>query len=200
MPFGLTNAPSTFQSLMNQVFRPFLRKSILVFFNDILIYSKTWQEHVAHVDQTIQILREHRLYAKKYKYSFGKQEIDYLGHIISKKGVKVDPHKITDMQNWPVPTTLKSLQGFLGLIGYYMKFVKYYGKIVAPLTMLLKKNAFQWSPQVEAAFLKLKDAMCTTPVLVMPNFSKTFMIESDAYGVKIGAVLMQEGCYLAFTS
>ena len=100
---------------------------------------------MAHVDQ-LQILREHRLYVKKYKCSFGKREIDYLGHIISKEGVKVDPYKINDMQNWFVPKSLKSLQGFLGLICYYNKFVKDYGNIVAPLIMLLKKDAFQLSP------------------------------------------------------
>jgi len=137
---------------------------------------------------------------KKFKCSFSKGEIDYLGHIISEEGVKVDPHKITDMKNWFVPTSLKSLQGFLGFIDYYRKFVKDYGKIPTPLTMLLKKNAFQWSPQAKASFLKLKDAMCTTSVLVMPNFSKTFVIETNAFGVRIREALMQERHPLAFTS
>ena len=108
MPFGLINAPSKFQSLMNKVFHPFLKKFILVFFDDILIYSKTQEEHVAHVDQTLKILREHRLYEKKSKCSSGRREIDYLGHIISEARVKVDPHKIVDMQNWPIPKSLKS--------------------------------------------------------------------------------------------
>jgi hypothetical protein len=198
MPFGLCNAPSTFQSLMNHVFHPFLRHFVLVFFDDILIYRKTWKDHLTHVDQVLSLLTQHQLFLKQSKCSFGASEVEYLGHLVGKDGVRVDPKKIEAIQDWPHPKTLKSLHGFLGLTGYYRKFVKNYGKIAAPLTALLKKNSFTWTPAAAQSFQTLKMAMCTTPVLALPDFTKTFLLECDASGKGIGTVLIQAGLPLAF--
>ena len=123
MPFDLTNAPSTFQALMNEVFRPHLRKFVLVFFDDILVYSKGLEEHVIHLKAVLQILATHRLYAKMSKCVFVTNEVEYLGHIISGKGVKTNPKKIAVMVDWPMPKSLRVLKGFLGLTGYYRKFI-----------------------------------------------------------------------------
>jgi hypothetical protein len=200
MPFGLCNAPSTFQSLMNHVFHPFLHHFVLVFFNDILIYSKTWTDHLTHVDQVLRLLSQHQLFLKQSKCAFGASEVEYLGHLVGKDGIRVDLKKIEAMQYWPHPKTLKRLHGFLGLTGYYRKFVKNYGKIAAPLTTLLKNNSFTWTPTTAQAFQTLKMAMCTTPFMALPDFTKTFVLECDASGKGIGVVLMQEGRSLAFTS
>jgi hypothetical protein len=199
MPFGLCNAPSTFQSLMNHVFRPFLRHFFLVFFDDILIYSKTWTDHLNHVDQVLRLLSQHHLFLKQSKCSSGASEVEYLGHLVGKDGIRVDPRNIESMQDWPHPKKLKSLRGFLGLTGYYCKFIKNYGNIAAPLTDLLKKNSFTWTPAAAQAFQTLKTAMCTTPVLALPNFTKTFVLECDASRKGIGAIIMQEGQPLVFT-
>ena len=145
MSFGLTNAPSTFQSLMNSIFKPFLRKFVLVFFDDILIYSKSWEEHVHHVDRVLKLLKKNQIYAKPSKCAFGVQEVEYLGHIVTHEGVKVDPNKIKAIMDWPIPKKLKNLRGLLGLTGYYRRFVKHYGQITTPLTKLLKKEGFYWS-------------------------------------------------------
>ncbi|KAL2232627.1 UNVERIFIED_CONTAM: Transposon Ty3-G Gag-Pol polyprotein [Sesamum indicum] len=177
MPFGLCNAPSTFQALMNSIFEPYLRKFVLVFFYDILIYSKTWEEHLRHIS-----------------------EVEYLGHIISMEGVATDPQKIESMINWPIPTSVKALRGFLGLTGYYRKFIRNYGIISKPLTALLKKDAFKWNEEAETTFNQLKEVMTTSPVLAMPNFSQPFTVETNACGSGIGAVLMQQGHPIAYLS
>ena len=133
-------------------------------------------------------------------FYFLQQKVEYLGHIISEEGVAVDPFKIGAMQNWPTSRNIKLLHGFLGLTGYYRKFVKNYGKISAPLTSLLEKDVFQWLDRASAAFDKLKAAMTTTPVLTLPDFNRPFIIEADTSGVRIGAILMQDGRPLAYTS
>jgi hypothetical protein len=200
MPFGLTNAPSTFQSLMNEIFRPYLRKFILVFFDDILVYSANINDHLINLKTTLDVLRAHQLFAKKSKCRFGCSEIEYLGHLISAEGVKADGKKLSAMVEWPKPKSLKALRGFLGLTGYYRKFIRGYGSIVAPLTDLLKKNAFAWNEGAEAAFEELKAAVTNPPVLMLPNFNLPFVVECDASVRGIGAVLMQQQQPLAFFS
>ncbi|GKC33896.1 ty3-gypsy retrotransposon protein [Tanacetum coccineum] len=164
MPFGLTNATATFQALMNEVFRPLLRKGILIFFDDILVYSTpTWEHH----------------------------PLEYLGHIIDGHGVSMDPKKIQYVLSWPTPTTVKGVRGFFCLTGYYRKFIKGYGKIARPLTELTKKDNFHWNSDSQSAFDELKQHMNTAPVLALPNFSLPFEIECNASGKGVGAVLMQ---------
>lgn len=159
---------------MNDIFKPYLRKCVLVFFDDILIYSKNLQDHLKHLKVVLGLLQQHQLYSKPSKCHFACQEIEYLGHVISEEGVKADPTKIKAMLNWPVPRNIKALRGFLGLTGYYKKFVQGYGGIAAPLTSLLKKESFKWSDRVEQAFTLLKEAMVSPPVLGLPDFSKPF--------------------------
>jgi hypothetical protein len=176
MPFCLYNAPSTFQTLMNRVFHPFLRHFVLIFFDDILIYSKTWKSHLAHVDQVLHILSQNQLFLKQCKCAFDALEVEYLGHIVGKDGIQLDPKNIEAMPDWPRPNTIKIVRGFIGLTRYYCKLFHNYGKIVEPLTSLLKNNSFTWTPTTDLAFQALKAAMCTTLVLALLDFTNTFVL------------------------
>lgn len=200
MPFGLSNAPSTFQSLMNTVFKEHLRRFVLVFFDDILIYSQSWAIHVQHIRTVLSLLRMHRLYLKRSKCSFGQLQVAYLGHVIQHSGVAVDQSKISAIKEWPQPRTMRALRGFLGLSGYYRKFIKNYGIISTPLTSLLRRNSFVWDDKATEAFEALKKALSESPVLALPDFDSEFVIECDASGSGIGAVLQQQGHPIALFS
>ena len=185
---------------MNSIFRPYLKKIILVFFDDILIYSPTWSCHLKHVKQTLEILREQQFFIKASKCNLGQQELEYLGHIVICHGVKVDDKKIAAMVTWLQPQNISELRGFLGLTGYYRKFVQGCGLLVQPLTNLLKKGQFGWSDETKKAFDNLKKAMTSTPMLAMPNLNNTLIVETDASGDGTGVVLQQQGKPIAYMS
>ncbi|KAL0539538.1 hypothetical protein IC582_023753 [Cucumis melo] len=199
MPFGLTNAPATFQALMNNIFRPFLRKFVLVFFDDILIYSKNKKDHVEHIEKVFLALRKHTLFTNKKSVTLPEEDRVLGAHHIG-EGVEVDSEKIKAVADWPCPTNIREVRGFLGLIGYYRRFVQHYGSIAAPLTQLLKKGGFKWNEESEESFLKLKYAMMSLPTLALPNFELPFEIETDASGFGVGAVLIQSKRPIAFYS
>lgn len=200
MPFGLTNVPASFQCLMNQIFQPLLRKYVLVFFDDILVYSPSFSDHFRHLETVLQVLRNNILFVKLSKCSFGMGEVDYLGHTVSGTGVAMDKDKVQTMMEWPQPSNIKQLRGFLGLTGYYRLFIKGYASIDSPLTDLLKKEGFKWTAVAPMAFEKLKVAITTAPVLALPQFSPPFTIETDASGTGVGDVFSQLGHPIAFFS
>lgn len=182
MRFGLSNAPSTLQATMNLILRPFLRKFVAIFSNDILIYSFKLVDHVDHLKLVLQVLKKNQFLVKKSKCCFAQALVEYLGHIVSAESVHIDQQKIQVVMGWPQPRNIKELRGFQGLTGYYRLFIHSYASIVAPLTKLLKKDAFQGNNSATEVFDKLKLAMSTTSVLVFPNFEEEFVLETDASG------------------
>jgi hypothetical protein len=201
MPFGLSNAPSTFMRLMNHVLRRYIGLFVVVYFDNILVYSKTFDDHVKHLRVVFETLRDSKLYVKLTKCYFYKESVGFLGYIISSKGVKVNDEKIEAIQDWPKPASIADVRSFHGLASFYRQFVKDFSSIVAPMTECSKKgNEFRWSEDAENAFELIKEKLCIALVLALPDFAKTFKIECDASKVGIGAVLMQEKRPNAFFS
>jgi hypothetical protein len=201
MYFGFTNAPSHFTYLMNSVFMPELDKFVVVFINDILIYSKNEEEHAKHLRIVLTRLREHQLHAKFNKCAFWLEEIQFLGHVLSAKGIAVDPSKVKDILEWKSPTTVHQVWSFLGLARYYHRFILDFSKIVKPITGLLKNDTkFDWSSKCNEAFEQLKVLLTTAPVLAQPDIEKPFDVYCDASGSGLGCVLMQEGRVIAYAS
>jgi hypothetical protein len=157
----------------------------------MLIYSTTWEEHLQQVQLVLQLLRDNQLFVKRSQCFFGEPTVAYLGHLISAAGVAMGPEKVAAVQAWPRPRTLRALRGFLGLTGYYRKFIAGYGAVAEPLTALLKGSTFTWTPQADTQFLFLKKALMSAPLLQLPDFSKKFVVDSDASGTGFGAVLHQ---------
>ncbi|WVZ63577.1 hypothetical protein U9M48_013200 [Paspalum notatum var. saurae] len=201
MSFGLTNAPTYFMNLMNKVFMEYLDNFVVVFIDDILIYSKTEEEHEEHLRLVLQKLREHKLYAKLSKCEFWLDQVPFLGYIVSKGGIMVDPSKISSVMDWKVPEVMKEVCGFLGLAGYYRRFIESFSKIAKPMTSLLEKGVpFIWTKERQAAFDELKKRLTTAPVLTLPDLTKSFTMYCDASKEGLGCVLMQEGKVIAYAS
>jgi hypothetical protein len=187
--FGLTNAPAYFMYLMNKVFMQCLDKFVIVFIDDILIFSKTMEEHEEHLRLVLEKLLSNQLYAKFSKCEFWLTEVAFLGHIISAGGVSVDPGKVKDVLNWMQPTTASEIRSFLGLAGYYHRFIKDFSKIAKPMTKLLEKNkAFEWTKECQASFEELRKHLTSTLVLVLPDLTKKVDIYCDASRQGLGCV------------
>nr|AAM74297.1 Putative retroelement [Oryza sativa Japonica Group] len=201
MSFGLTNAPAFFMNLMNKVFMEYLDKFVVVFIDDILIYSKTKEEHEEHLRLALEKLREHQLYAKFSKCEFWLSEVKFLGHVISSGGVAVDPSNVESVLSWKQPKTVSEIRSFLGLAGYYRRFIENFSKIARPMTRLLQKEVkYKWTEDCERSFQELKKRLVTAPVLILPDTRKGFQVYCDASRLGLGCVLMQEGKVVAYAS
>ena len=201
MPFGLTNAPAAIMDLMNRVFKEYLDQFVIVFIDDILVYSKSEEEHERHLRLVLDILREKQLYAKLKKCEFWLHRIPFLGHIISKDGIAVDSSRVEAVQSWPTPKNVKEVRSFLGLASYYRRFVEGFSRIATPLTQLTRKSIkFRWSTEYEKSFLELKKRLTSAPILTIPTGTERFVIYSDASKHGLGCVLMQHDKVVAYAS
>ncbi|GJQ90678.1 putative nucleotidyltransferase, ribonuclease H [Tanacetum coccineum] len=201
MPFGLTNAPAVFMDLMNRVFHEFLDKFVIVFIDDILVFSKSKEEHEEHLRTVLQILRQEKLYAKFSKCEFWLSKVAFLGHIVSAEGITMDPAKVEAITKWPRPTSVTEVRSFLGLAGYYRRFVEGFSRLALPLTKLMRKGEkFVWNEEREKSFEELKQRLVSSPILTLPSGSGGFQIYSDASKKGLGCVLMQHGKVIAYAS
>ncbi|GJR87466.1 putative reverse transcriptase domain-containing protein, partial [Tanacetum coccineum] len=201
IPFGLTNAPTIFMDLMNRVCRLYLDKFVIVFIDDILIYSKTKEEHVEHLRLVLELIKKEKLYAKFSKCEFWLREVQFLRHVINGNGIHVDPSKIEAIKNWKAPRTPTEVCSFLGLAGYYRRFIMNFSKIDKSLTILTQKSkTFNWGKEQEYAFQTLKDKLCNAPVLTLLDGLEDFVVYCDASGIGLGCVLMQRGKVIAYAS
>ncbi|GJT57147.1 putative reverse transcriptase domain-containing protein [Tanacetum coccineum] len=195
MPFGLMNAPAVFMDMMNRVCRPYLDKFVIVFIDDILIYSKTWKEHEIHLGLVLELLKNEKLYAKFSKCEFWLHEVQFLGHVINGDGIHIDSSKIEVVKNWEAPSTSTEVRSFLGLAGYYRRFIENFSKIAKSLTVLTQKNrTFDWGEEQEEAFQTLKDKLCNAPVLALFDGSEDFVLKIHeknytTHDLELGAVV-----------
>jgi hypothetical protein len=201
MPFGLTNALAYFMYLMNKVFIKYFDKFVVVFIDDILIFSKNEEEHDKHLHMVLQKLRENQLYTKLNKCEFWLKEVSFLGHITSEGEIHVDPSKVKYVLSWNTLQNVSDIRSFLGLAGCYRRFIEGFSKIFKPMTELLEKGKiFEWTPRREASFQELKKRFTTTLVLTFPDIEKPFSIYCDASGQGLGCVLMEDGHVVTYAS
>lgn len=193
MPFGLRNAPGTFQAVMNRVLGPYLDRFCMVYLDDILIYSETLEEHLSHLRTILSLLREHQFYCKRSKCFFLQPEIPYLGLLITKDGLKVDPSKLAAIREWPTPTCFSELRSFMGLVQFFDNFIPHFADVSFPLTQLFKKDAvWEWTSVQDTAFQELKRLSTESPCLVIPDPSLPYVVHTDASGFAVGCALYQD--------
>ncbi|KAI3515986.1 hypothetical protein L1887_14893 [Cichorium endivia] len=200
MSFGLTNAPSTFMRLMNEVLKIFLGRFVVVYLDDILVYIKSKEDQLLHVKQVFETLRTQKLYGKQEKCAFFVEKVLFLSFVVSKDGVSVDQSKVDEIKSWPVPRNISEVRSFHGLASFYRRFIHDFSAIACPITSCLKKGTFTWGKDAQKAFENIKELLCATPMLALPNFSQPFEVECDASGVGIGAILIQAKCLIAYFS
>ena len=192
MPFGLTNAPSTFQRLMDSILRELLGKFAQVYLDDVIVYSRTWEDHLDHLDQVFTRLHKAGLKLGREKCFFAKSQIQFLGHVVSKDGIKPDPQKLELLKNWPIPKTKKDVRSFIGFASYYRKFIEKFSEIAQPLHKIMNEKAeYIWEEKQQQAFDKLREELLKEAVLQHPNFSNEFIVSTDASGGGLGAILSQ---------
>lgn len=193
LPFGLCNAPSKFMKVMNDIFQEYLDKFVIIYLDDILIYSESEQEHDEHLQKVVKKLKQCNLKANPKKCVFFTKSIEFLGHVIENGGVRPDPNKLIAISKFPYPKDITAVRSFLGLTSYYQRFIKDYSVLAAPLYDLLKKDVvFHWRHEHSVAMERLKYCMQTYPVLRFPNYSKPFILQTDASYLGLGGVLQQE--------
>ncbi|XP_028554101.1 uncharacterized protein LOC110105612 [Dendrobium catenatum] len=200
MHFGLCNAPSTFMRMMNEILKPHLGKICIVYFDDILVYSKCWESHLKHLQTLFDILKQQRLFLNLSKCELAVREVHFLGFIIDATGVRMDPAKVAAVRDWPSPTSFFEVRSFHGMANFYRKFIRGFSVLMAPVTDCLKTKEFHWGTDQQKSFEAIKQALISAPVLSLPDFNKVFTVETDASSVGIGAVLSQEGKPVAFFS
>nr|GEY74155.1 putative reverse transcriptase domain-containing protein [Tanacetum cinerariifolium] len=201
MPFGLTNAPVVFMDLMNRVCKPYLDKFVIVFIDDILIYSKSKQDNEEHLKLILELLKREQLYAKFSKCEFWISKVQFLGHVIDSQGIHMDPAKIDSIKDWASPKTATEIRQFLGLAGYYRRFIEGFSKIARPMTKLTQnKVKFEWGDKQEEAFQVIKKKLCSAPILALPEGSEDFVVYCDASIKGLGPVLMQREKVIAYGS
>ena len=192
MPFGVTNAPSTFQRMINSVFKEELDNFVLVYLDDILVFSTTLEEHIQHIRKALERLRSAKLYARLHKCAFFQHRVEYLGFDVSAEGVQPSPDKVKAVVEWPIPQSVRDVRGFLGLASFYRRFIKQFSLKARPLTDLTcEKHVWQWTTKEEKAFNELKRSLVVAPVLHIPDFDREFVVTTDASLVSVGAILEQ---------
>ena len=201
MPFGLTNAPTAFMDLMHRVFHPYLDRFVVVFVDDILIYSETEEDHEDHLRVVLQTLRDHQLYAKFTKCEFWLTEVRFLGHVVSASGVSIDPEKVEAVMSWKRSKSVFEIHNFLRLAGYYRRFIEDFSWLAAPMTKLTRKEVkFEWNDSCERAFQELKRRLTSAPILVVPERGQKYSVYCDASNDRLGCVLKQSGRVVAYGS